>query len=996
MSDQSTLDSLGLSDELDMIWTRTHEAIARKGYTIKRPPGGAAARLGQGIYGDVFYAEHIQDKTPVAIKVFKDDDPDKIASFKREAETLRAPDFPRQFAITAYDVWHEPNAQPFIVMEFILGQPIHEYCEKQSLDRARRIELIEQTLRGLQELHHRNIQHRDISVANILIDDQGRVRYLDFGLAGEIVRATRHTTIDARGNRAYSPAEVVKGDKKADEKDDIFACAMLAVHVLTGDAPPENTTHSGDSKHMARCKRQLSERGIARKLASIVLRGLRKPEDRYAQADAMADALFDYRVRRPQRIRTFWIAMAMMFVVACVGILGWWRYDQLQQEAAFRDYAVLKEQTKDLPYADHEAVAGRLEQAEQLRSEWNKQLDAGQRDEAMATLVREMTVLQEAVDIGRGLGRCLPRLEALGIPLNETPWNDHSPVIAKRCAELAQHYQDVTAILREGRIDDAWQALDALQVTLAQLIRDNAEAGTAAATRSQYNNLVGSVSERLQVDEEFAALGKLAELAEKAWTSGDWKQTNMLFGQARQELEKWLGANETAEERIARTKASEERVAALETEQDRLRGEINRITTERDQHDQRAKELDKRIADITVERVDAVDDLKATRESLTEEESKRSAAEKVAQERANLVTQLNAEKASLERQNQQLQRKSAELDQVKRELVQAKEQANSLGEQLASAQSEAARWKQFAQTNTIRTRSRQNLKVLAIRKNSLGMEFIRVPAGEYQRGATDGEATASDCEKPRHCVQITNGFYVGKFEVTQAIYEEVMGVNPSHFSAAGGGADTARGVRTSGYPVEGVSWFDAIEFCIKLSALENRRPYYELTNVRRSEETMTSAAVKVLGGDGYRLLTEAEWEYVARSGTTTIFPWGNSLSSAWGNFSNRGPDYEIDSPFLIQTVTVGCYPPNPWGLHDTAGNVWEWVWDWYGEDVYEQFATNAAIDPRGPTSGGERVCRGGAWCFNATQCSSASRLGFVPESGNMLVGFRVAHGLSSE
>ncbi len=914
MSDQSTLDGLGLSDDMDMIWTRTHEAIARRGYKIKRPPGGTSAELGEGMFATVFYAEHIQDKTPVAIKVFRDDDADKVASFKREAETLRAPDFPRQFAITAYDVWHEPDAQPFIVMEFIRGQPIHEYCERQSLDQPRRIELIEQALRGLQELHHRNIQHRDISVANILIDDQGRVRYLDFGLAGEIIRATRHTTIDARGNRAYSPAEVVKGDKKADAKDDIFACGMLAVHILAGDAPPENVTQSGDPEHIARCKRQLSERGVSAKLTGIVLHGLKKPEHRYSQPDAMADALFDYRVRRPRRIRTFRIAMAMVFVVMCLGALGWWRYDQRQRDSAFRKYAELKEQTEDLPYAKHEAVAGRLEQAEQLREQWKRQFDTGQREEAMATLAREMTLLHEALHISRGLKRCLPRLEALGIPLNENPWVDQSSLIVERRTELSRQYQDVTAMLNEGRIDDAWQAIDALQVTLAELIRDNAEAGKAATIRSQYDALATSVCERLQAEDEFAAFGKLAEPAEKAWTSGDWKQTDMLFGQAVQELSEWLEANETPEERTARTKAIEERIAALEAE--------------RDQHAQRVKELEKRIAESTKDPRKAVGDSATTRESPKQD------------------TQADATRPSTP-------------------------------ERLWTA---------------------PKVKVFATRRNSLGMEFIRIPAGKYQRGAAEGETGAADDEKPRHWVQITNDFYVGKFEVTQAIYEKVMGVNPSYFSWTGEGSEEVRGVDTRNFPVETVSCFDAIEFLNRLSALDGRQPYYELTDVQRSGITIVSATVKILGGNGYRLLTEAEWEYVARAGTTTVFPWGDALSSTQANFDGNYPyGGTAKGPNLGRTTAVGSYPANPWGLCDTAGNVWEWVWDWHDVNTYKQYAATTAVDPTGPRSGDLRVRRGGGWNDPGGEfCRPARRAGNAPVRRYSILGFRVAHSLSSE
>lgn len=1014
MNEPSMLDSLGLSDDTDMIWTATLEAIERKGYRIKCPPGGSSAKLGEGTFAAVFYAEHVQDKTPFAIKVFKDEDEAKLASWKKEAKTLREDRFPRQFAVIGYDVWHEPGAQPFIVMEYIRGQPIDEFCHKQALDPAHRIELVEQVLHGLQALHAHNIKHRDISAANILIDAQGKVRYLDFGLAGEIIRALRTTTIDARGNRACSPGEVVRGEKVADEKDDIYNCGMLAIHILTGDPAPENTTRSGDPKHLARCRRQLADRGIRGKLARIVLHSLAKPDHRYAQPIAMADALFDYRVRRPQRIRTAWISLAVVFVMLCLGTVGWWRYEQLRYAAAFRDYDALREQVKDLPYAKHDAVAQRLSQAQQLRQQRNEHYNAGRREEEQAALQQEMQLLRQAIDISSGLTRCLPRLETLGIPLNETPWIDQSPVIVRRRTELARQYQDVNGLLVAGRTTEAAAAIDTLQLALVQLIRENTEAGAAAAIRAQFQSLAGSVSKRLQEDDGFAEKTKpekndMLALAEKAWNSGDWKQISLLYGQAMQNLNKWLEDNETPEERIARTKASEERIAALEAEQGRLRGEVNRIAGERDQREQRVKELENKIADITLERVAAVDNLNATRKTLSDESAKRAAAEKLAQQRADLVTQLTGEKAALEQQNAQLQEKTAALERLKNDLAQAQQQAKMLSEQLAEAERQAAHWRQVAETKAakplpeppspVRKAPATVTETLATRKDSLGIELIRIPAGKYQRGARDGEI-GSDDEKPQHWVRISNDFEVGKFEVTQAIYTKVMGVNPSWFSSTGGGADNVRGMDTSDFPVEQVSWYDAIECCNKASVLEKLRPYYELTNVQRDGQSITSAAVKILGGNGYRLLTEAEWEYVARAGTTTIFPWGDSLSSTQANFDGNYPYGNAPKgPYLERTAKVGSYQPNFsnfWGLADTAGNVWEWVWDGYEENEYKQFASKTATDPQGPASAMPRVIRGGGWNDCGVGCRPAFRGRSAPEGRYFNLGFRVARGLSSE
>ena len=1005
MSDHSTLDGLGLSDELDMVWTRTHEAIVRVGYDFAFPPGAVVRTLGEGISSKVFYAKDLHDETPVAIKVFKDNDQNNVDMFENERKTLRRPGFPQRFCPGIIKACHESDAQPFMIMQYVSGLPINAYCNKRITGQEKKIETLETLFRGLQEVHEVNTTHRDISPANIRVDDQGNVRLLDFGIAGEIVKSEVKTI--GPGHNAYSPGEVKKG-KRAGAKDDIFNAGLVAVEVLTGKHPPWNETDSGDAPHLARCRRALWDAGCDRRLTRIVLRSLQTSERRYSKPALMADALFDYRVRRPQRIRTFWIAMALMFVVMCLGILGWWRHDQLQQDFAFRDYAELKQQTEDLPYVEHEAVAGRLEQAEQLRQQWKEQFDAGQREEAMATLKREMTFLQEAIDISRGLGRCLPRLEALGIPLNETPWIDQSPVIAKRRTELAQQYQDVTTMLNEGRIDDAWQAIDALQVTLAQLIRDNTEAGTAAGARSQYNNLAGSVSERLQADEEFAALSKLADLAERAWTTGDWKQTNMLFGQAMQSLNEWLEANETPQERIARTKANEERIAALETEQDRLRGEIDRITTQRDQHERRATELDKRIADITVERVDAMDELKTTRESLSQETAKRSAAEKLAQERVDLLTQLNTEKAGLEQRNQQLQKKSADLDQVERELAQAKERAKLLAEQLAAAQEETKRWKERAEsTSQPATSTAVSPKWQAtVCTNSIGMKLRLIPAGSFRMGGVqparalvknldpDDFKLIQD-EHPQHTVRVSHPFYLGVHEVTVGQFRQFVNATGYQTEAE---KDSMGAIASS----TGSEW--------ELEADRNwKNAGFPQTDqhpvVCVSDNDVTEFLKWLSGNEGvrYDLPTEAQWEYACRAGTTTRFPYGDDVEqlAVYANVADGTAKEELGWTGTIQakdgyvyTAPVGVFAPNAWGLHDMIGNAWEWTKDWYGEDYY---AKSPSVDPTGPETGESRVFRGGGWSSHGEICRPAIRYRSTPEWRSLhALGFRVAHGLSSE
>jgi len=214
--------------------------------------------------------------------------------------------------------------------------------------------------------------------------------------------------------------------------------------------------------------------------------------------------------------------------------------------------------------------------------------------------------------------------------------------------------------------------------------------------------------------------------------------------------------------------------------------------------------------------------------------------------------------------------------------------------------------------------------------NGVSMEFVRIQPGEFQIGSESGNGD----EKPVHRVRITKAFEMGKNEVTQAQWEAVMGSNPSYFK----GADR---------PVEQVSWNDAQEFLSRLNAR----------------------------GDGYRyrLPTEAEWEYAARARTTGDNE-GNLNSVAWYQSNSGG-----------QTHPVGQKQANAWGLYDTLGNVWEWCQDWYDGNYYRN---SPVEDPRGPSSGGARVLRGGSWFSNGRDVRVAFRDWGNPDcrySGN---GFR--------
>jgi formylglycine-generating enzyme required for sulfatase activity len=205
-------------------------------------------------------------------------------------------------------------------------------------------------------------------------------------------------------------------------------------------------------------------------------------------------------------------------------------------------------------------------------------------------------------------------------------------------------------------------------------------------------------------------------------------------------------------------------------------------------------------------------------------------------------------------------------------------------------------------------------------------------------------------------VGLTRGFWLGQHPVTQGEWDQVMDSNRSFFSLHGAGAKIVKGRDTSRLPVEQVSWGRAVEFCRRLTEREKE-------------------GGRLAEGHEYRLPSEAQWEYACRAGTATAFSCGDALSAESANYNNH----------LRRTTEVGAYPPNPWGLCDMHGNVWEWCLDEYHREL------PAGRDPliKG-SAGARRVCRGGSWNNGAPLCRSASRGQNPPGARSSLLGFRVA------
>jgi formylglycine-generating enzyme required for sulfatase activity len=255
-------------------------------------------------------------------------------------------------------------------------------------------------------------------------------------------------------------------------------------------------------------------------------------------------------------------------------------------------------------------------------------------------------------------------------------------------------------------------------------------------------------------------------------------------------------------------------------------------------------------------------------------------------------------------------------------------------------------------------------------------DMVRISGGVFTMGSLASEASRSSNEVP-HQVMVSS-FYIGKYEVTQKEWVDVMGTNPSYFKG-------------DNLPVERVSWYDVIEYCNKRSIKEGLTPAYTIDKTRSDGNNSNgNDEVKWVvtwnrNASGYRLPTEAEWEYACRAGTTTPFFTGNNITTNHANYNGNNPyNNNAKGVYRGQTWAVGSGTPNPWGLYNMSGNVWEWCWDWYGS-----YASGTQTDPMGVSSGSYRVPRGGSWSYDGQNLRSASRFNYAASYRNNDLGFRL-------
>jgi formylglycine-generating enzyme required for sulfatase activity len=254
----------------------------------------------------------------------------------------------------------------------------------------------------------------------------------------------------------------------------------------------------------------------------------------------------------------------------------------------------------------------------------------------------------------------------------------------------------------------------------------------------------------------------------------------------------------------------------------------------------------------------------------------------------------------------------------------------------------------------------------AIAQNRPGDDFVLIRGGTFTMGSPASEPERGT-DETQHRVTVGD-FYIAKSSVTQRDYAALMSNNPSEFKG-------------DNLPLENVSWFDAVRFCNARSAREGLTPAYTI-----SGETVTWNRA----ANGYRLPTEAEWEYACRAGTTTPFNVGNNITDREANFYNNygynnNSSGRVTGGYRGRTTEVNSYRANSWGLFDMHGNVADWCWDWYGE-----YGTAAQTNPQDAASGTLRVNRGGGWNDFPKHIRSAYRAATPPGNNSFNLGFRLA------
>ncbi len=795
----------------------------------------------------------------------------------------------------------------FFTMEYVEGKTLHRVLQERGgrlpVDEA--LDITRQLCDAL-EYAHQNTIHRDLKPQNIMIRPDGAIKVLDFGLAKLMSPGRLTKSSMALGTAYYQAPEQSIHLRELDARADIYSLGVVLYQMLTGEIPVGAV---GLPSRVAA--------GVPKSLDSVVMCCLQpRAEDRYESAAALRDAL-DRAAQRTGKTKWAVLGVAAVVVFALAVLLIGRRESPAPAGPDGRagprpSQPIETDMAGDGPAASRElgTVPSRPPSADSLGTV----PDSATAADASSAKVAAVTAQQAAKDAGGG-----QHAEELFKAGSEALKDGEAHDRLRAFDAAVEKYQEAEALFAQAqaqgeRLSAEIAAFDKAKADLEKEkeAADALDGATWAKTR--YEQAI-EVEEQALLTEDRV---KGAELL---------KQAAGLFK---------LAASETAQQ-------GEAIVAAARKAAEGARAKAQTDTVRK----YASREL--ASADGVMSEAGKETDFDKAKDLYQQSEAKYAEAAKIAGERLAAAKKSadTARKDALASQKQigTDERKYAEDE------VGAGDRAWSSAEEAFAAADYSAASEQYGKAEGQYAKAVEvtpERKLLAqapkagqTRSVDLGggvtLELVWIPPGDFTMGSPAGEENRDD-DETQHRVALTKGFWLGKYEVTQAQWKAVMGNNPSHFK----GDDL---------PVEQVSWDDCQAFVKKLNTK---------------------------GQGTFRLPTEAEWEYACRAGSTTAYCFGDSSStlSRYGWYSGNS-DWK--------THSVGGKSANAWGLYDMHGNVWEWCQDWYGD-----YPSGSVTDPTGPSSGSRRVFRGGSWFDAPRLCRSANRSRSVPGGWHCSLGFRLA------
>lgn len=623
------------------VWNATKEKLIEQGYDLGPEP------LGCGASAIVFPAQHRSSGKKVAVKIILDPSNERaIQQFVREQRVLASEYIPSDIVPKFVHSIDCDGIQPCLVMERIDGVGVLDFAKSHQLSVPQKIVLVERIFSAYRSLHDCNLVHGDPSHKNILIEPGSRVRLLDFGISRRANPGydSIHSVVGPAGTPTFAPDSQLSGQVAASTQTDIQSIAALSYTLLTGEPKNEGPTFQNESIH----RKQLLDALVPARIADIIVQAMREEqpteeENRrlpitYRSCQSVIDAFENVRAdaARVQARRRQAILATLMLVPLIAAF--WWGYTQfleVQRIQQQQTISLLQQEVTQIARQSHPAVATGIQSVQRNLDDYHQaeqSQDASRVQSARSQLVASM---RKVLDLSRRLDRVIPIREALGIALEKMPWVDSSAAIQNSRDDLAKIYLDLGRHIDAGEVEDVDHRLGELQARLAELANNNALAQSADRSRAGFQSQRNEVPHRIAEQAPFNAVAVLAESAEGAWQSGDFKHSIALYQQASQKLEEVLPKLETPEESKARF---ERRTSRLGEEVMALRQQVEETKSQRDASERKTRELESRIATISSQAsVDRETAAQAQQEAIRHRT-----------EREGITSELAAAKATLE------------------------------------------------------------------------------------------------------------------------------------------------------------------------------------------------------------------------------------------------------------------------------------------------------------------------------------------------------------